>query len=178
MKKFSVAASVIAGLALVLASCVGAFAQTATAPPTYTTPGGSSALPQAVAVIGLDSVTGARCFVGTVSTCAQPSPAPSGSPTSVTPAASAVTGSVAAATITNSSAQVVAAASRKLLAIDNESTTATIACAFGGTATVNTAGSYTIPPGYTRTWNSYPVPADAVNCISTAATSPATVETN
>jgi len=89
---------------------------------------------------------------------------------------SALTGLTSAATITNTSAQVVAAASRQFLVIDNESTTATIACNFGGTAAINTAGSFTIPPGSTRTWASYPVPADTVNCISSVASSPATIE--
>lgn len=96
----------------------------------------------------------------------------------VATALSAVTGSVSAKTITNSSAQVLAAASRLFLAVDNESTTATIACAFGATAAINTAGSFTIQPNQTRVWNSYPVPADALNCISSAATSAATVEAN
>ena len=91
---------------------------------------------------------------------------------------SAVTGSVSAVTITNSSAQAVAPASRRLLSIDNESATATIACAFGASAALNTAGSFTIPPNFTRTWTAYPVPADAVNCISSAATSAATIEVN
>jgi hypothetical protein len=53
-----------------------------------------------------------------------------------------------------------------------------IVCAFGATAVLNTAGSFTIQPGNTRTWSSYPVPADAVNCISSVASSPATVEAN
>lgn len=96
----------------------------------------------------------------------------------VTGAISAVTGSVSAATITNSSAQIVAAASRRLLAISNESASASIACSFGGTAALNTAGSFMIPPLSTRTWVNYPVPADAVNCISSVASSPATVEAN
>lgn len=97
---------------------------------------------------------------------------------STTPSSSSVTGSVSAATIGASSAQVLAAAPRRLLAIDNESASATIACAFGTTAGINTAGSFTIPPGVTRVWSSYPVPADAVNCIASAASTPATVEAN
>lgn len=91
---------------------------------------------------------------------------------------SSITGSVTAATIGTSSAQVLAAASRQLLAIDNESTTATIACAFGAPAAINTAGSFTLAPGVTRVWKDYPVPADAVNCIASAASTPATVEAN
>lgn len=81
-------------------------------------------------------------------------------------------------TITNSSVTYVPqAASRRMIAIDNESTSATIACSFGGTAATNTAGSWTIPPGSTRTWlPPAPIPLDAINCISSAATSAATIQ--
>ena len=97
-------------------------------------------------------------------------------------AAYAATRTVAAVTVTNSSAQALAAVtgSRLFLSIDNESTTATIACAFSATAAINTAGSYTIAPGMTRVWGAgtpeIPVPGGPVNCISSAATSPATIE--
>jgi hypothetical protein len=67
------------------------------------------------------------------------------------------------------------------LSIDNESTTAAIACAFAGaTATLNTAGSYTIPAGMTRVWQLGRglLPPGALNCVSAAATSPATIETH
>lgn len=92
------------------------------------------------------------------------------------PAAGVAAGTTAPATITNTSTQVVAAGQHVLLAIDNESASASIACRFGGTAALNTAGSFTFPPGTTRVWNSYPVPVEALNCISSASTSPATVE--
>lgn len=91
------------------------------------------------------------------------------------------TGGFTAVTVGTSSAQALAAAplpnGRKLLAIDNESTTATIACRFGAAAALNTAGSYTIPAGAIMTWSapSY-VPADVVNCIATAAGTPVTIE--
>lgn len=68
MIKTALAAIVAWGLSAVLA-----LAQTATAPPTYTTPTGQNAQPYPNALIGLDSVTGARCFVGTVATCQIPS---------------------------------------------------------------------------------------------------------
>jgi len=96
--------------------------------------------------------------------------------------AHAATRTITAATVTNASTQMLAAVtgSRLFLAINNESTTATIACAFSATAAANTAGSYTIGPGVTRTWGpgtaEVPVPGGAVNCISSAATSPATIE--
>jgi hypothetical protein len=91
---------------------------------------------------------------------------------------STVTGSTSAANITSTSTQIVAAGRRSLLAIVNESITATIACAFGATASIYAAGSFTIPPGATRVWSSFPVPAEAVNCISDAASSAATIEVN
>jgi hypothetical protein len=90
------------------------------------------------------------------------------------------TGSTSAVTVGASSAQVLAAGSRKYLSFDNESTTATIACNFGGTAAINTAGSYTLPPGATRTWaaaNGF-VPSDAVNCIASVGSTPLTVASN
>lgn len=89
---------------------------------------------------------------------------------------------ITAATIETSSAEELAAASgRQFLAITNESTTATIACNFGGAAALNTAGNYTITPGATRTWSGTTaetlVSSSAVNCISDTASTPATIET-
>ncbi len=87
-----------------------------------------------------------------------------------------------ACTITNSSALAVTLPTQTtVLAIDNESASATIACAFAnGTAALNTAGSWTIPPGFTRTWFFGPklglINPGILNCISGAATSPATIE--
>lgn len=96
----------------------------------------------------------------------------------VSPPASG-TGSTTAVTVTSTSGQALAAAvTRRFLYIGNESTTATIACNLGGTAILNTAGNYTIPPNTGRTWDGTFIPSDAVNCISSAATSPATVEAN
>jgi hypothetical protein len=88
------------------------------------------------------------------------------------------TGSVTAATIGVAHAQVLAAAAngRRLLAIANQSATATIACSAGGTAALNTAGSYTIPPLNILTWNGTSVPADAIDCISDTASTPATFQ--
>lgn len=88
-------------------------------------------------------------------------------------------GTVSPVTVTSTSAMAIPAnPHRQYLAIDNESSTATIACSFGGTAALNTAGSFTFTSGTTRVWNSVPVPTEQVNCISSASTSPATVETN
>ena len=89
-------------------------------------------------------------------------------------------GSTTAVTIGTTSMQALAAAVsvRRFLAIDNESVTAAVACAFGATAAINSAGSWTIPPGMTRTWNGTFVPSDAVNCIAGAANTPLTIEAN
>jgi hypothetical protein len=105
-------------------------------------------------------------------------PVATATPLPASPPPSSAVGTVTAAAVGTSSATVLAPGARRLLAIDNESTTATIACAFGAAAAINTAGSFTIPPGQTRMWKDYPVPADAVNCIANAAATPATVEVN
>ena len=65
-----------------------------------------------------------------------------------------------------------------LLAIDNESATIAIACSFGSetTASVNTAGSFTIPAGFTRVWQGLYVPTDQINCISASSTADMTIE--
>lgn len=90
------------------------------------------------------------------------------------------TGGVTAVTVGVVSASALAARSapQKLLALDNESITASIACNFGGTAALNTAGNFTIGPGQTRTWSGSYVPLDAINCIASVAASPLTVEAN
>lgn len=80
--------------------------------------------------------------------------------------------------VTSAVALAVRTAPQYLLALDNESTTASLACAFGATAALNTAGSFTIQPGQTRTWSGTYVPLDAVNCIASAAATPLTVEHN
>lgn len=84
-----------------------------------------------------------------------------------------------ACTVGTPSVQCAAAVtSRKLLAIDNESASATVACAFGATPALNTAGSWTIPPGDSRSWSGAFIPNDQVNCIAGAASTPVTVESN
>ena len=87
-------------------------------------------------------------------------------------------GTTAPVTLGATSTQVIAGSvnGRRFLAIDNESVTATVACAFGATAALNSAGSWTIPPGMTRTWNGGFVPSDTVNCIASAAGTAVTVE--
>jgi hypothetical protein len=68
-------------------------------------------------------------------------------------------------------------APRQMLAIDNESSSANIAISFGGTAALNTAGSWTIPAGMTRSWSGPFVPSDAVNCITSGGSgTPVTIQ--
>jgi hypothetical protein len=87
-----------------------------------------------------------------------------------------------ACTITSSSAvALVIPSPANYLVIDNESASATIACAFAnGTAALNTAGSYTVGPAQTRVWDFVHsgklLAAGNLNCISSAGTSPATIE--
>ena len=69
-----------------------------------------------------------------------------------------------------------AAHQRTFLAIDNESASDTIACSFIGTAALNSAGSWTIPPMNTRTWAGSAVPYGAINCISSGTSTPISVE--
>lgn len=86
---------------------------------------------------------------------------------------------VIAASVGVASAQALAAATgrRVLLAIDNESTTATIACTVDGTtAALNSAGSWTIGPGATRVWDGTMVPTGPVKCIASGASTPVTIE--
>ena len=65
-----------------------------------------------------------------------------------------------------------------LIEIDNESSAASIAACFGSscTAALNTAGSFTIAPGTTRIWSGPYVPADQINIIASAASTPVTIE--
>ncbi len=83
---------------------------------------------------------------------------------------------VTAATVTNSSTQMVPAHQRQYLAILNQSSTATIACNFGGTAAINTAGSFTLAPLGGFVWDNAIIPSNAINCISSVASSPATIQ--
>jgi len=92
------------------------------------------------------------------------------------------TGGQNAVTVTNSATTLLAArtAPQAALSVKNESLTASIAICFGSSCTpaLNTAGSITIAPGYL--WSASPayVPLDAIKGISSAASSPATIQAN
>lgn len=79
-------------------------------------------------------------------------------------------------TLTTSPTTVVAAGYHKLVAVDNESAVA-VACSYIGTPAVNTAGSWTIPAGSTRTWSSEAaIPKTVLQCVAASATAAVTVE--
>jgi hypothetical protein len=83
---------------------------------------------------------------------------------------------VIAATVGTSSVEVLAASPRHRLEIANESSTASIACAFGTLAALNAAGSFTIGPLASHLWGTFPVNSSAVNCIASTAGTPVTVD--
>lgn len=91
------------------------------------------------------------------------------------PAAGAMT--VTAPSVGVASAQALAAGTRKYLFIQNVSATASIGCRVdGGTAALNTAGTFMLTPGASRTWEGSATPTAALTCIATAAATPATIE--
>lgn len=96
-------------------------------------------------------------------------------PLTVAPSAGAAT--VTAPTVGVSSAQALAAGTRKYLFMQNVSASASIACRTdGGTAALNTAGSFMLPPLASRTWEGSATPNAAITCIASAASTPATIE--
>lgn len=87
------------------------------------------------------------------------------------------TGNVTSATVGTTSAQALAAATRsQILEIQNVSASASVACSLGGTAALNTAGSFQIASGALLVLSSQTyVPGDAINCIASAAATPITI---
>lgn len=100
-----------------------------------------------------------------------------GPPSSVTVTPASVTGGVTGPTVGTSSAQALAAGLRIALAIQNVSATASVGCrADGGTAALNTAGTYMLSPGQLLSWGPTAIPAGQVNCIASASSTPITIE--
>lgn len=91
----------------------------------------------------------------------------------VTPGSGA--GTVTSATVTTSSAQALATGTRKYLALYNESASVFVACNLGGTAVINGAGSITLAPYQSFTWEASFVPTAAVNCIAASGSQPFTI---
>jgi hypothetical protein len=80
-------------------------------------------------------------------------------------------------TVGTSSAQAGSAHQRRHLEVLNQSATATVYCTLdGGTAVAApTAGHITLPPLSGFVWGTGIVPANALNCIATGATTPVTI---
>lgn len=118
--------------------------------------------------------TVAICDPQTPANCLAPT-ATGGAPSTITPNTGAMT--VTAPSVGVASAQALAAGSRKYLFIQNVSATQSIACRVdGGTAALNTAGSFMLAPLAARTWEGTATPNAAITCIATAAATPATIE--
>lgn len=62
--------------------------------------------------------------------------------------------------------------------LQNTSAAETIACAWGGTAVLNSPTSFQLTAGQSASWgpNTYGVPTNALNCIASAASAPLYVE--
>lgn len=136
----------------------------------------------ALLVAGPSVLMGATYINSTVAICdpANPAnclaPASGGAlPSANVPTAGAMT--VTAPSVGVASAQALAAGTRKYLFIQNVSATASIACrADGGTAALNTAGSFMLPPLASKVWEGSATPSAAITCIASVAATPATIE--
>lgn len=138
----------------------------------------------AVAVLALSTpaiaasinTTAAVCDPATPANCLKPD-ASGNLPTTTTVAPTAGAMTVTAPSVGTSSAQALAAGTRKYLFIQNVSAAATIACRVdAGTAALNTAGSFMLPPLASRTWEGSATPNAAITCIASAAATPAVIE--
>lgn len=86
---------------------------------------------------------------------------------------------VAGCTVGVASAQCVgAAAATQWIQVQNNHATNTVACSWGGTATLNSNSSFMLAPGQTASWgvNTSGVPTSALNCIASGASTPLYVE--
>lgn len=87
-------------------------------------------------------------------------------------------GSNSSATVGTAAVQLLGqAGSRVHLAIDNEGA-APVGVCFGAPCvpSIGAAGTWTIPPGWTRSWDGNFVPSDAVQAIAGAAGTPVNIE--
>jgi hypothetical protein len=84
-------------------------------------------------------------------------------------------------TVTNSSAQCLAAATAvQFVQVQNTHASAAIACNWGGTAVLNSSGSFQLAAGQSASWgpNTGGVPNEALNCIASVASAPLYLEWN
>lgn len=136
------------------------YCQVSAANPLPTSGGGSTGSDVNITGVGGNAVTTTLPISGTVTATSSPA----------TGVAITTSASVGVA-----SAQALASGARKYLLLNNESASAFVACAFAGSAALNTAGSITLAPYQSFTWESSFVPNDAVNCIASAAATPLTI---
>jgi hypothetical protein len=95
----------------------------------------------------------------------------------ISPTRSALT--VAGCSVGVASALCLAASTANLwVQVQNTSATASVACSWGGTATLNASNSFLLAPGQSASWGvmSSGVPTNALNCIASAAATPLYVE--
>lgn len=86
---------------------------------------------------------------------------------------------VAGCTVGTASAQCLAAnAATRWLQVQNTSASDQIACSWGGTAALNSSGSFMLAPGQSASWgpDTAGVPNNVLNCIASAASAPLYVE--
>jgi len=84
-------------------------------------------------------------------------------------------------TVGTTSAQCLAASTAtNHIQVQNTSTSATLACSWGGTAALNSSSSFQLAAGQSALWGAATsgVPSQALNCISSAASTPVYLEYN
>jgi len=114
---------------------------------------------------------------GSFTSCFVPYSASNPLPTTSTLAPISSTGTTSAATIGTASAQVIAASTVTTgYSICNVSVSAQVACRIGGTAAINTAGSYMLDPGQCLMNSPYILDTGVINCIASVASTPLTVQ--
>lgn len=84
----------------------------------------------------------------------------------------------AGCTVGTSSGQCLAAGRYRFVQVQNTSAAASIACAWGGAAALNSSGSAQLSAGQPASWgtNTSGVPQQALNCIASAASTPLFLE--
>lgn len=87
---------------------------------------------------------------------------------------------IAGCVVGTSSAACLGSNPRGWVQLQNTSSSATIACSWGGPASLNGTTSFMLAPGQAASWGptTGSAPSEALNCIATAASSPLYVEQN
>lgn len=85
----------------------------------------------------------------------------------------------AGCTVGTSSAECIAASTANFwVQVQNTHVTNTIACSWGGTASLNSTGSFMLEPGQSASWGvtTSGIPTNALNCIASGASTPLYIE--